>query len=197
MVSCHTAVNDKTIEIHNNASFASTSGETRNLLETNANRCKKDDSLCYLLHFLDSSFTDGVFVRLRGLRRSAFGNDTRRFEDIISCSLRQDRAWNLSWLTLLLQADHWCRRKATIQRGRKKNSARSRHINQRAVQLFSHGAFPGLEMNAFFIKAREIPSCIATLMRFRWPRGLTEIFLVFLSAFNFMFILLRGDSLKR
>lgn len=77
---------------------------------------------------------------------------------------------------------------------KEENSARSRHINQRAVQLFSHGAFPGLEMNAFFIKAREIPSCIATLMIFRWPRGLTENFWVFLSAF--MFILLRGDSLK-
>ena len=72
---------------------------TRKLVENNVNRRTKGAALCYLLHFFDSSFTDGVFVLLRGLRRRAFtasASDARRFEDIIRGPLREDRARNLS-----------------------------------------------------------------------------------------------------
>ena len=75
------------------ASFASTNVGTRDLIETNFIRCIKEAILLYLLHFLDSSFTDGVFVLLRGLRRTAFnGIDTRRLEDMVRGSLQEDRA---------------------------------------------------------------------------------------------------------
>lgn len=92
-----TAVNDRTKEIKHKlttfASFASRGIGTRDLVEANVNRQTNEVVLCHLLHFFDSSFTDGVFVLLRGLRRSAFtGNDARRFEDIIRGSLQKDRA---------------------------------------------------------------------------------------------------------
>lgn len=88
-------VDDITIEIHNKASswFQNTNVNSRLLqrstkkittsIKTQANWSYVITTTCYLLHFFDSSFTDGVFVLRRGLRRSAFtGNEARLFEDI-------------------------------------------------------------------------------------------------------------------